>query len=256
MKWKLLLAACALAGGIVGCSVLTGNVSQFQAETLTVRTFTVPFNNSHLLMQGDRGVLIDAGSEEGAEHLDKLIRESGFDPKNLAAIVITHGHHDHAGGARHFRETYDTPIIAGSGDVPLLKAGRNDTLCPTTAFARLRYNRDQAGRYTGYEPDVAVRNVLNLKSRYGIDAVAFLLPGHTEGSLVITAGQFAFIGDLFRGSTPPGQALTHLYMCDLHDNKRDIATVLNALAPKAERFFTGHFGSVDRAAVQDLLNER
>jgi hypothetical protein len=44
-------------------------------------------------------------------------------------------------------------------------------------------------------------------------------------------------------------AATHLYMCDLEGNKRDVARLLNDLAPGAQTFFVGHFGPGSRADV-------
>ena len=46
-------------------------------------------------------------------------------------------------------------------------------------------------------------------------------------------------------------AATHLYMCDLEGNKRDVARLLGEIAPGATRFFVGHFGPVSRDDVAD-----
>jgi len=219
---KVLLGSGAViltgTAGLVSCTQLTGGTDMMQLGGLSVTTLTVPINNSHLVQKGE------------------------------AAI---HGHHDHAGGALHFRETYGTPIIAGAGDVPLIEAGRNDHLCPTGPFAELRLERDQAGTYEGYTPDRALSRVTSL-SNYGIPLTVHPIAGHTAGSLVVTGDRVAFVGDMFRGTLPPGGAEVHFYMCDQHDNAGDIINLLARTAPTAERFFTGHFQSMPRSAVHEL----
>jgi glyoxylase-like metal-dependent hydrolase (beta-lactamase superfamily II) len=60
-----------------------------------------------------------------------------------------------------------------------------------------------------------------------------------------------FVGDLLRGSVVGSGAETHLYMCDLEANKRDIANLLTVEAPAATLVFPGHFGPVTRESVMD-----
>lgn len=253
---SLLTVAPALSLGLMACSTILPNTSEVVGKNQTVRTLTVPFNNSHLLIQNGRGLLIDAGGQHQAEQVDDMMRASGFDPANLQAVVVTHGHHDHAGGAPHFRRKYGAPIIAGAGDRLLLAAGRNDHLCPTGHFAELRVPRDQAGTYEGYEADILVSNRLNLARDFGINATVTLLPGHTHGSVIVNAGEDAFVGDLIRGTLFGRGATTHFYMCDLDDNIADIELMLTRIAPMATRFHMGHFPSTTRAAVQSHLAEQ
>lgn len=250
------MCACALPLGLTGCSTLFTNASEVAGQRNKVRTLTVPFNNSHLLIQNDRAVLIDAAGQEQAEEVDQLMQKTGFDPAQLQAVIVTHGHHDHAGGAPHFREKYGVPVIAGAGDRLLLAAGRNDHICPTGPFAELRYETDQAGTYEGYNADILVHGTLDLRRDFGIEAEVAVLPGHTHGSLIINAGEDAFVGDLIRGTLFGGGAATHFYMCDLDDNIADIETVLTKIAPAAQRFHMGHFPMTTRPAVARYLAEQ
>ena len=102
---------------------------------------------------------------------------------------------------------------------------------------------------TPFGADVLVDAPFPLAELTGIDAVVLPVPGHTSGSLIVKIAGAAFVGDLFRGSLVGGGAATHLYMCDVAQNRRDIQHVVKDLAPDAATFFVGHFGPVSRDAV-------
>lgn len=48
------------------------------------------------------------------------IRTLGLDPADIKYLVITHGHIDHSGGAKHFQDSYGAKVLVGSPDIPLL----------------------------------------------------------------------------------------------------------------------------------------
>ncbi len=237
-------AVTALASGCAGASTVSRG-------PLTVHTFTRDSTHAHVLVQGESMIMIDSGYEVNAAALADDLRAAGLDPAKLKAIVVTHGHSDHAGGASYFQQQLHVPVIAGAGDEAMLKSGTNEPLCPTGLLGSLRRSGDQAGTYSPTTVDTLVSAPLELRETTGVDARVVPLPGHTRGSLVVVAGDLAFVGDLFRGSLVGSSAATHLYMCDLEANKRDVATLLRELAPSAELFFPGHFGPVSRAAVAD-----
>lgn len=127
---------------------------------------------------------------------------------------------------------------------------------------RTQVMRDDAiQRFTPLQADVWVENdaretvALDLRPLTGVDARVIALPGHTEGSLIVVAGRYALVGDLFRGSIPGWSATTHFYICDLADNKRDLRELLQVHAKDATTFFPGHFGPVERASVEALAAE-
>ena len=61
------------------------------------------------LILGDRSVLVDSGSAGDLVRIVAALRAHGADPKDLAAIVQTHGHADHAGCAASLRDLSDAP---------------------------------------------------------------------------------------------------------------------------------------------------
>lgn len=221
---------------------------------LAVRTLRIEYNNAVLVTQGDGAFLVDSGLPADAPELEAAIREAGVDPARLRAIIVTHGHTDHAGGALAFKEKFQTPIIAGAGDEAMFASGKNTPpLCPTSSMAEGRLEEDLAATYRPTPVDVWIREPTDLQPLTGVPGRIFPLPGHTAGSLVVVTGDAAIVGDLFRGEIVGGGAEVHFYMCDLVDNARDIRALLDTLAPQATMFFPGHFGPVDRDDVEAML---
>jgi hydroxyacylglutathione hydrolase len=235
--------------------VLTGCATSHSVTALpggiTVHTFRRDYTNAHVISRGEAFFMVDAGLEANAPALADDLRREGFEPPRLRAIILTHGHADHAGGAAWFRRQFGTRVIVGEADVPILAAGANDHLCPTTDRARDRVTADQASRFTPFAADQTIEVDVALDGIAAIPGTITPLPGHTPGSLVVTIPGAVLVGDLFRGAIVGNSAELHFYMCDLDDNRRDVRTLLEHIAPTATTFFTGHFGPLSREAVAD-----
>lgn len=87
--------------------------------------------NAHLLVGSNGCVLVDAGLPGSAPKVERVLSKRGLTFADIKAIVITHAHVDHAGGAAELREKTLAPIIAHEDDLPYYRREKPVALCPT-----------------------------------------------------------------------------------------------------------------------------
>ena len=216
-------------------------------DNLVVQTFRREYQNIHLV-KGENGkyLMIDAGGYESAPDLEKDILSREIEPKNIEMILISHGHWDHAAGARYFQEKYKIPVLVGKNDERLLSQGKSDKLCPTDFMAKSRLKDDETHSFQSPKVEKWTEAETKLETLTGTKGRIVPLPGHTDGSLVFVIGKNVFVGDLFRGSLFGSKPEVHFYICDLEANRKDIQRLLSTIAPDGEFFYPGHFGPVIR----------
>ena len=230
-----------------GCAT---RLSTVHIGDLEILTFRHDFANAHLLSRGGARILVDSGYGKNASTLDHDLRKAGIDPRTLKAVVVTHAHADHTGGARWFHDHYGVRVVAGSGDREDFAAGRNGKLCPVGFLGKLRHSKDQAGTFEPVSADIWIDQATQLGPLVGFDALVVPYASHTPGSLVVVTNGVALVGDLFRGAAIGSTAEPHFFMCDLAANRADIQRLLSSDGKDATQFFTGHFGPVARDAVE------
>lgn len=228
-------------------------ITRVEADGVEVVTVRRSYNNAHAVRLPEGTVLVDAGLERDASALADDLRAAGVEPDSLALVVLTHGHADHAGGARWLRETFGVPVLAGAGDLPLLEAGHNDTLCPTDATGEQRLAEAQAETYTPFDPDHLVDSTFDLAT-LGLRGTVTPVQGHTPGSLVLDIGGAVFAGDLLRGAILGTGAFTHFFQCEPEHARSDVETI--HASSTAGTWFVGHFGPVSEADVAAFVEAR
>lgn len=65
---------------------------------------------SYLLIEGDDVVAIDSGLGASARAVKRWFKATGRSPKQLRAILLTHGHWDHVGGAAALQRWSGAPV--------------------------------------------------------------------------------------------------------------------------------------------------
>ncbi len=76
-----------------------------------------------LLTRRDGHVLIDSGTEAGADLVAANIRRLGFKPTDVRYIIHSHEHHDHVGGFARMQALTGADVIASAGAASVLRTG-------------------------------------------------------------------------------------------------------------------------------------
>src|SRR5207244_3277863 len=102
-----------------------------------IRQLDVGSGTNAFVVMGTRPMLVDTGWGQSTKKIERALHDLGLDPRDLALIVLTHGHGDHAGGAARLRQLSGAKVLAHAGDLAMLQAGHNRPLLPMGALGRL-----------------------------------------------------------------------------------------------------------------------
>ena len=129
---------------------------------------------SAILITGSQGhVLIDGGTEQGAEHIAENIRSLDVRLKDIRFILISHEHHDHVGGVARLQQLTGATVVASKAAKPVLESGQPSRDDP------------QYGAIKGFAP-VRVERVVADRQGLLMGDLYFTpltTPGHTPGAL-------------------------------------------------------------------------
>lgn len=92
------------------------------SELIAAQVVRVPTGiaNCYIVGTRERWILIDAGTQGNAKNIRETVDEHIGPDAAPAAIVLTHGHFDHAGSARELAEEWDVEIYVHRLEVPFL----------------------------------------------------------------------------------------------------------------------------------------
>lgn len=142
-------------------------------------------------------LIVDPG--DGAAHIKKLLKEDGMNP---VAILLTHGHFDHAMAARELADAFGIKIYAHEHEKEILET-------PQINLSGMLGHRDR------YSADCYVKDheILHLA---GFEIEVLHTPGHTLGGVcyyfkeedVVFSGDTLFCQSVGRTDFPTGSAST------------------------------------------------
>lgn len=150
----------------------------------------------HVLVDAAGAVLLDTGFPGDAPRIHRVLAAHGIGPRDVRAILLTHGHIDHAGNAAEFQAWSGAPIYAHAAEQPHL-----DGVFPYRGPARVCGVLEAMGRsltrYRAPKIDVVLRDGDELPLWGGLRVLH--LPGHTLGHCGFYSARqdILFSGDLW-----------------------------------------------------------
>jgi glyoxylase-like metal-dependent hydrolase (beta-lactamase superfamily II) len=171
--------------------------------------------NWYVVEQGGRFTVVDAGLPAHWAQLGALLEWFGEDLSSVEAVLLTHGHADHAGNAERIRDGCGASVYAHPADWPDVRSGR---LPRPTAAQVLRLVRPSWLTFTvemargGAMRFPPVQELSELEDGAALDVPGrprvVAVPGHTAGScaLHLPAGGVVFTGDALVTLNPAARA--------------------------------------------------
>lgn len=163
---------------------------------------------AYLVRGHDRHVLIDTGMSRRRSRLLGELRAAGCPPEDLALVVLTHAHPDHAGSCRFLQAEHGVPVAVHPHDAEKVRtgdmfAGTDHDGGLTARVVKTLLAPFGMGRFTPFEPDLLLGEGHDLSS-HGLEASVVHLPGHSPGSIgILTSAGDLFCGDLLTGTGGP-----------------------------------------------------
>ncbi|MFN8584804.1 MAG: MBL fold metallo-hydrolase [Dehalococcoidia bacterium] len=141
-------------------------------------------------------VIVDTGFGSNARIVHEQVRDLGFEGR-VRAILLTHRHVDHAGGAASLSELLAAPVVAGRGDCHTHE-GATTLARDWHPPALIRRPVGALLGIAGSHRPVEVARPVDIECEVAPGILAILAPGHTRGTLcyVVTETGATFVGDL------------------------------------------------------------
>lgn len=178
---------------------------------------------------------------------------------DLAAVILTHRHSDHAGNAAWMRRTFDCPVVVHRLDAPFLDGTTKPPRMKSTGWVHDRLLCHIEDRF----PARCVVDEVYDAGEFRWGFRVFHAPGHTEGSSMLHHEETAtlFSGDVLLTGVPPLRRLEWLHLAVAaysSDVERCHAAVRDALRelPRTETVAAGHGPAVLRHAHDKLMRLR
>lgn len=256
-RWALVFWAAVLSLAFtLSCGEGPDAVTTFDVGGDTIHRLALPegeqlITNAYLIESEGR-VLVDTGVQTSTDELDAALEGLGLGRGDIDLVVVTHGHPDHAGGAAHLQDVWNTPVFIGHPDRAIVDEGINPELTvqsPEGWVVLHLINHDPI-------PPVALAVSVDRETDlapYGVTGTLVPTPGHTPGSVaVVLEGGAAFIGDMARtDDTSEGSTMRdHVFGDDLEADRANMQMLLNR---GATQFFPGHGAPVGTEAVRAWL---
>jgi glyoxylase-like metal-dependent hydrolase (beta-lactamase superfamily II) len=200
------------------------------------------------LVCGRRALLVDSGLDRDAAR--RILKHVAALQVELAAIVITHAHADHFGGAGELKRRTGAPVLAPAFEAAVIE---NPLLEPVYLFAGAQPIQELEGKFILAQP-CPVDGLLQPGRQQiaGFEVEIIPAPGHAHNQMMIGAPQegVCFAADAFF----PPPVLDKYGIPFYVDIDQTLATLAALPGLSYHIFAQGHGDAYDRSGLVHVLD--
>ena len=234
------------------------------AITESVHMAHTPLVNWTLVADGAGVMLIDAGFPGSRDDVLTSLRQLGFEPSDVTAILLTHAHVDHFGSAIWFAKTHGTPVYCHAAEVGhskreyLEQAGPVDLLAHAWQPRWIKWSLEIAAKGALLRSGIPSTEALTeeVAERLPGRPLAVPTPGHTGGHCSYLVDDVLVSGDALVTGHPLArhrgpQLLPKVFN---HDELGCVRSLAALSMLETDTLIPGH-GPVWRGPIRDAVRQ-